>query len=90
MTNYINKLEPNVKQAFVEAMCAANCYINENMQVVLFESINKALTDYMEAARLQGYFNALGDMIPEVRTVFYTAATCMIHFKYYHWNEKEN
>lgn len=52
--------------------------------------IQEAIVDYKMAAYMHGYFTAMAESFPDCSKVFYTAATSMIHFKYYHYNEGVN
>lgn len=90
MENHLNDIEPQVKEAFETALHDLKCLVNPSAHKLATERTLAALVDYNAAAYMQGYFNAIGDNLPAKCTVFYTAATCMVHFKYYHWNEKEN
>ena len=90
MENHLNDIEPQVKEALEKALHELKYLINPEAHKMATERTISALVDYNAAAYMHGYFNAIGDNLPVKCAVFYTAATCMIHFKYYHWNEKEN
>lgn len=90
MKNHINDIEPQVKEAFAAALYTLKQLVNEPSYEIARDRTIAALTDYKAAAYMDGYYNALGDAFQTYCKVFYTAATCMVHFKYYHWNEKEN
>ena len=48
-----------------------------------------AVVDYNEANFMHGYFRGCAHMLPVHRNIFYNAATAMIHFKYFHYNEED-
>lgn len=90
MINHLNDIEPQVKEAFETALHELKYMMNHAAYKLATERTISALVDYSAAAYMQGYFNAIGDNLPDKCRIFYTAATCMVHFKYYHWDEKGN
>lgn len=88
MQDYMNKIEPKVKEAFESAIEVIKEKVADELAVKeLINRINEALINYDEATFMHGYFRACAHMLPEYANIFYTAATIMIHFKYYHYNE---
>lgn len=87
MTDYRNYLEPGVKESFESAVKALKETVGESVAKIADMDINEAIVDYKVAAYMHGYFNAMAEAFPDYRIIFYTAATNMIHFKYYHYNE---
>lgn len=87
MTDYRNYLEPGVKESFESAVKALKETAGESVAKIADMDIKEAIVDYKVAAYMHGYFNAMAAAFPDYRTIFYTAATNMIHFKYYHYNE---
>lgn len=88
MENHMNEIDPKVKDCFYAAMNVVRNKIGNEFAVNLIrEHLIPALVDYNEAAFMHGYFRACSQMLPEYRIIFYEAATAMIHFKYYHYNE---
>ena len=90
MINHLNDIEPQVKEALETALHDLKYLTNPAAHKLATERTIAALVNYNAAAYMHGYFNAIGDTLRHNTETFYTAATCMIHFKYYHWNEKEN
>lgn len=90
MENHMNEIEPKVKECLDEAMKVVRDKVgNECAETLINEHLIPALVDYNEAAFMHGYFRGCAHMLPEHRNLFYTAATAMIHFKYYHYNEED-
>lgn len=90
MENHMNEIEPKVKDCFYEAMSVVREKVgDESAEALINDHLIPALVDYNEAAFMHGYFRACAHMLPEHSNLFYTAATAMIHFKYYHYNEED-
>ena len=87
MKDYRNYLEPGVKESFDSAVKAIRETVGESVANIVDMDIKEAIVDYNVAAYMHGYFNAMASAFPDYRIIFYTAATNMIHFKYYHYNE---
>ena len=88
MENYLSEIEPKVKDCFDEAMKVVREKVgDECAKALINDHLLPALVDYNEANFMHGYFRGCAHMLPEYRNLFYTAATAMIHFKYYHYNE---
>lgn len=87
MEDYRNYLEPGVKESFDSAVKAIRETLGESVANIADMDIKEAIVDYKVAAYMQGYFNAMAAAFPDYRIIFYTAATNMIHFKYYHYDE---
>lgn len=88
MRDYRNYLEPGVKEFFESAVKALNEKLGEAVATIADMHVKEAIVDYKMASYMYGYFTAMGDTFPDCRRVFYTAATNMIHFKYYNYNEE--
>ena len=89
MRDYRNYLEPGVKESFESAVKALKEKLGEASATIADMHINEAIVEYKTASYMHGYFTAMGDSFPDCSKVFYTAATNMIHFMYYHINEEE-
>ena len=89
MKDYRNYLEPGVKESFEAAVKALREKVGEAAATIADNNIKEALVEFKTATYMCGYFTAMGDSFPDCRMVFYTAATNMIHFRYYHFNEEE-
>ena len=89
MKDYREYLEPGVKESFESAVTALREKVGEAAATIADMHINEAIVDYKMASYMYGYFTAMAETIPECRIIFYTAATNMIHFKYYNYNEEE-
>ena len=89
MKDYRNYLEPCVKESFESAVKALKEKLGKAAATIADTNINDALVEYKTASYMHGYFTAMGDSFPDCSKVFYTAATNMIHFMYYHINEEE-
>lgn len=87
MKDYRNYLEPGVKESFDSAVKGIKEKLGESEANIVDMDIKEAIVDYKVAAYMHGYFNAMAAAFPDYRIIFYTAATNMIHFKYYHYNE---
>lgn len=87
MKDYREYLEPGVKESFESAVKAIREKLGESVAAIADMDIKEAIVDYKVAAYMHGYFNAMAAAFPDYRIIFYTAATNMIHFKYYHYNE---
>ena len=87
MTDYREYLEPGVKESFESAVKALKEKLGKAVATIADNNINEAIVDYKMASYMHGYFTAMAEAFPVCRKVFYTAATNMIHFKYYHYNE---
>ena len=89
MKDYRNYLEPGVKDSFESAVKALKEKLGEAVATIADNNIKEALVESHTASYMYGYFVAMGDTFADCRNVFYTAATNMIHFEYYHFNEEE-
>ena len=89
MKDYRNYLEPGVKESFESAVTALREKVGKAAATIAYTNINEALVEYKTASYMYGYFTAMAEAFPDCSKVFYTAATNMIHFRYYHINEEE-
>ena len=89
MKDYRNQLEPGVRESFESAVKALKEKLGEAVATIAANNIKEALVEYKTASYMYGYFTAIGDSFPDCRKLFYTAATNMIHFEYYHYNEED-
>ena len=87
MKDYLNDLEPCVKESFESAAKALREKLGEAVATIAYNNINEALVEYKTASYMYGYFTAMAEAFPDCSKVFYTAATNMIHFRYYHYDE---
>lgn len=85
--DYREYLEPGVKESFASAVKALEEKIGKAVATIADNNINEALVEYKTASYMYGYFTAMAEAFPDCSKVFYTAATNMIHFRYYHYNE---
>ena len=89
MVNHMNEIDTKVKDCFYKAMSVVREKVgNECAEALINEHLIPALVDYNEATFMHGYFRGCAHMLPEHRNLFYSAASAMIHFKYYHYNEE--
>ena len=89
MRDYREYLEPGVKESFESAVKALREKLGEAVATIADTNVKESLVEFKMASYMYGYFTAMGDSFPDCRKVFYTAATNMIHFEYYHFNEEE-
>lgn len=90
MKDYREQLDPKVKDCLDKTIEVVRDKVgNECAKNLINDHLIPSLVDYNEANFMHGYFRACAHMLPEYRNLFYTAATIMIHFKYYHYNEEE-
>lgn len=89
MNNHMNEIEPCVKESFESSVKALKEKLGEAVAAIAYTNINEALVEYKTASYMYGYFTAMAEAFPDCSKVFYTAATNMIHFRYYHYNEEE-
>ena len=89
MKDYREYLEPGVKESFESAVKALREKVGEAAATIADMLINEALVEFKTASYMYGYFTAMAEAFPDCNKVFYTAATNMIHFRYYHINEEE-
>ena len=89
MKDYREYLEPGVKESFESAVKALKEKLGESVAAIADMHIKEAIVDYKMAAYMYGYFTAMAEAFHDCSKVFYTAATNMIHFKYYNYNEEE-
>ena len=89
MRDYRNHIEPCVKESFESAVKALKEKLGEAVATIADTKVNEALVEYKMASYMYGYFTAMAEAFPDCSKVFYTAATNMIHFRYYHFNEEE-
>ena len=87
MKDYREYLEPGVKESFEAAVKALREKVGKAVSTIAETHIKEAIVDYKMASYMHGYFTAMAETIPEYHNIFYTAATNMIHFKYYHYDE---
>lgn len=87
MKDYREYLEPGVKESFESAVKALKEKIGESAATIADMHIKESIVDYKVAAYMHGYFTAMAEALPDYHAIFYTAATNMIHFKYYHYDE---
>lgn len=89
MRDYREYLEPGVKESFESAVKALKEKLGEAVATIAVNNIKESLVVYKTASYMYGYFTAMAESFPDCSKVFYTAATNMIHFRYYHFNEEE-
>ena len=89
MKDYRNYLEPGVKESFEAAVKALKEKLGEAVATIADMHINEALAVSKTASYMYGYFTAMAESFPDCSKVFYTAATNMIHFRYYNFNGEE-
>ena len=89
MRDYSNYLEPGVKESFESAVKALKEKLGEAVATIADTKVNESLVEYKMASYMYGYFTAMAEAFPDCSKVFYTAATNMIHFRYYHINGEE-
>ena len=87
MKDYLNYLEPCVKESFGSAVKALKEKLGEAVATIAYTNIKEAIVEYKTASYMYGYFTAMAEAFPDCSKVFYTAATNMIHFRYYHYYE---
>ena len=87
MKDYREYLEPGVKESFESAVKVIKEKLGKAVAAIADTNINESLVEYKTASYMYGYFTAMAHAFPDCRDVFYTAATNMIHFRYYHFNE---
>ena len=87
MKDYREHLEPCVKESFDSAVKALREKLGEAVATIAETNINEALVEYKTASYMYGYFTAMAEAFLDCNRVFYTAATNMIHFRYYHYDE---
>lgn len=88
MKDYRSHLEPGVQDSFEEAVKALREKVGEASATIAETHIKEAIVDYKMAAYMYGYFTAMAETLVEYRIIFYTAASNMIHFKYYNYKEE--
>ena len=88
MKDYRNYLEHGVKESFDSAVKALKEKLGEAVATIADTKVKEAIVDYKMAAYMYGYFTAMAEAFHDCSKVFYTAATNMIHFKYYNYNEE--
>lgn len=89
MKDYRNYLEPGVKESFEAAVKALREKVGEAAATIADMHIKEAIVDNKMAAYMYGYFTAMAETLQEYRVIFYTAASNMIHFKYYNYDGEE-
>lgn len=89
MEDYRNYLKPGVKESLESAVKALKEKLGEAVATIADNNIKEALVEFKTASYMYGYFTAMAEAFPDCSKVFYTAATNMIHFRYYHFNEEE-
>lgn len=87
MNNHINEIEPCVKESLESAVKALKEKLGEAVATIAYNNIKESLVEFKTASYMYGYFTAMAEAFPDCSKVFYTAATNMIHFRYYHYNE---
>ena len=89
MENHMNEIDPKARAFFFEAMKVVSEKVgNECAEALIHEHLIPSLVDYNEANFMHGYFRACAHMLFEYRELFYKASSAMIHFKFYHYNER--
>ena len=86
MKDYRNQLEPGVKESFESAVKAIKEKLGEAVATIADMKVKESLVESKMASYMYGYFTAMAEAFPDCSKVFYTAATNMIHFKYYNYN----
>lgn len=89
MKDYRNYLEPGVKESFESAVKALKEKLGEAVATIADTKVKESLVECKMASYMYGYFTAMAEAFPDCSKVFYTAATNMIHFRYYNYNEEE-
>lgn len=87
MKDYRSYLEPGVQDSFKAAVKALREKVGGTSATIAERHIKEAIVDYKMASYMYGYFTAMAEALPEYCIIFYTAASNMIHFKYYNYNE---
>lgn len=88
MKDYRNQLETGIRESFELAVKSLKEKLGEAVATIAETHIKEAIVDYKMAAYMYGYFTAMAESFHDCSKVFYTAATNMIHFKYYNYNEE--
>ena len=88
MKDYRNYLEPGVKESFESAVKALREKLGEAVATIADMKVKESLVESKMASYMYGYFTAMAEAFPDCSKVFYTAATNMIHFRYYNYNEE--
>ena len=89
MEDYREYLKPSVKESFESAVKALNEKLGEAVATIADMKVKESLVEYKTASYMYGYLTAMAEAFPDCSKVFYTAATNMIHFRYYNYNEEE-
>ena len=89
MKDYREYLEPGVKESFDSAVKALNEKLGEAVATIADMKVKESLVESKMASYMYGYFTAMAEAFPDCSKVFYTAATNMIHFRYYNYNGEE-
>lgn len=88
MKDYREYLEPGVKESFESAIKALKEKLGEAVATIAGTKVKESLVECKMASYMYGYFTAMAEAFPDCSKVFYTAATNMIHFRYYNYNEE--
>lgn len=88
MEDYRNYIEPGVKESFESAVAALREKLGEAVATIADMKVKESLVESKTASYMYGYFTAMAEAFPDCSKVFYTAATNMIHFMYYNYNEE--
>ena len=86
MKDYREYLEPGVKESFESAVKALKEKLGEAVATIADMKVKESLVESKMASYMYGYFTAMAEAFPDCSKVFYTAATNMIHFRYYNYN----
>lgn len=89
MKDYRDYLEPGVKESFESAVKAIKEKLGEAVSTIADMKVKESLVESKMASYMYGYFTAMAEAFPDCSKVFYTAATNMIHFRYYNYNGEE-
>lgn len=86
MKDYREYIEPCVKESFESAVKAIKEKLGEAVATIADMKVKESLVESKMASYMYGYFTAMAEAFPDCSNVFYTAATNMIHFRYYNYN----
>lgn len=88
--DYREYLEPGVKESFDSAVKALKEKLGEAVATIADMKVKESLVESKMASYMYGYFTAMAEAFHDCSKVFYTAATNMIHFRYYNYNGEEH
>ena len=89
MKDYREYLEPGVRESFESAVKALREKLGDAVATIADMKVKESIVESKMASYMYGYFTAMAEAFPDCSKVFYTAATNMIHFRYYNYNEEE-